>query len=239
MLLNDTGEARLAADKLGTMWHSQVLSLVSMLVTFGSLLLGLVGALHGSVGGFGFVLLVSLAGVAAMLIGSIMYLAALYGLGPVDENYRRAFGWAVVGVVLSLIGSAVGEGSSLYQPLNIAASSLSLAVMWIVLQATGRLLAQAGREELAGQGRLAFWLSVASLVLNGVTEFFTALLAALEGAAAGGLVVLLIALAMSIAGAILYILYLRSAASAMAAYALEGKRRLEAELERERGANKS
>ena len=42
MLLNDTGEARLAADKLGTMWHSQVLSLVSMLVTFGSLLLGLV-----------------------------------------------------------------------------------------------------------------------------------------------------------------------------------------------------
>ena len=237
MLLNDTGEARLASAKLGTMWHSQVGILasttVSLVTALGAVLLVLGGSSGGGIG----MLLLTLAGLLCALVGSILYLVGLYGLGPLDGDYGRAFGLSILSVVLGLIANFIGEGSLLYQLLDLAVNILSLVVMWLVLRATGRLLVQAGREELTGQGRTAFWLTAAAMVLTWGTQFFTALLADLEGVLIGELVILLIALALSIAGSILYILYLRSASLAMAAYALEGTRRLEAELERERGAD--
>ena len=239
MLRSNPGEARLASAKLGTMWHSQVVVLasttVSLLTTLGAILFVLGGSPGGGVG----MLLLALAGLLCALVGSILYLVGLYGMRPLDGDYGRAFSLSILHIVLGLIANFIGEGSFLYQLLDLATSILSVVVMWLAIQATDRLLFQAGREELTGQGRTAFWLTAASMVLTWGTGFFTALLADLDGAEAGGLVVLLIALALSITGTVLYVLYLRSASLAMAAYALEGTRRLEAELERERGANGS
>ena len=239
MLLNDTGEARLASAKLGTMWHSQVVVLasttVSLLTTLGAILFVLGGSPGGGVG----MLLLALAGLLCALVGSILYLVGLYGMRPLDGDYGRAFSLSILHIVLGLIANFIGEGSFLYQLLDLTTSVLAVVVMWLAVQATDRLLVQAGREELRDRGRTAFWLTAASMVLTWGTGFFTALLADLNGAEAGGLVVLLIALALSITGTVLYVLYLRSASLAMAACALEGTRRLEAELERGRGTDGS
>ena len=239
MLRSNPGEARLASVKLGTMWHSQVVVLasttVSLLTTLGAVLFVLGGSPGGGVG----MLLLALAGLLCALVGSIMYLVGLYGMRPLDGDYGRAFSLSILHVVLGLIADFMEEGSALYQLLDLVTSALAVVVMWLAIQATDRLLVQAGREELRDRGRTAFWLTAAAMALPCGTELVTTLLADLDEALAGGLIALLIALALSIAGSVLYILYLRSASLAMGAYAWQEQRRLESELGRERGADGS
>lgn len=214
----EAANCRLAAEKLGTIWHGQVLALVSSTVIVLTSIAAVVVALSGGAGAVGWTLVLALVGLVCALVGGIMCLVGLYGLGPLDGDYRTAFTCQIVNVILTFLGNLLEDGNPLSFLIDLASSVLTLAAMWLILQATGQLLREAGREERNGRGMLAFWLSAAALAATYVISWLLDPL--LEPTMMAAL--LLLPLAVSLAGGVLYILYLRAAARMMAEAAGEG-----------------
>lgn len=214
----EAANCRLAADKLGTLWQGQAIAVISVVVMMVSGILTLIAAAVEMMGALGWVALLIVVAAVPALVGGIMSLAGLYGLGRLGRDYRTAFACQIVNLVLGLVNNWMGEGSPLYLLIDLATSVLPVAVIWLVVQATGQLLREAGREERNGRGMLAFWLSAAALAATYVISWLLDPL--LEPTMMAAL--LLLPLAVSLAGGVLYILYLRAAARMMAEAAGEG-----------------
>ena len=81
-----------------------------------------------------------------MAVGGIIYLVGLYGLRNIQPEYRTAFLCWLVSVVVNLVSNQMEEGSLLYTILDLVSIVLGLVVLWLVLQATDRLMSELGRR---------------------------------------------------------------------------------------------
>lgn len=204
-----------ASEKLRTMWKGQVVSMVSLIFLTVVLLMMLAvlvvspyALMFG--GGLGFTLFLTLGSAAAMLVGGILYLVGLYGLRDIQPEYRTAFVLELVHIVLSLLGGLAGEGSLFYRVVEVAGIVLSLVILWLVLQATNRIMGGLGREDMVQRGRNVWILNLVSTVAS-----VLALMPSWLSGTAFYLVISLLLSILSLTAGIWYILYLGRAAEAL------------------------
>ena len=157
------------SGKLRTMWRGKVVSMASLIFLLVSLvmMLAVLAANPYTIvvgGGLGFTLFLTLGSAVAMLVGGIVYLVGLYGLRNIQPEYRTAFYLELARIVLSLVSGLAGDESLLSGLLDIADTVLNLVILWLVLQATGRILRELGREDLEEQGKKVWTLNLATTV---------------------------------------------------------------------------
>ena len=158
-----------ASEKLRTMWRGQVVSMASLIFLLVSLvmMLAVLAANPYRIvvgGGVGFTLFLTLGSAIAMLVGGIVYLVGLYGLRNIQPEYRTAFYLELVRIVLSLVSGLAGDESLLASVLDLADTVLNQVILWLVLQATGRILGELGREDLVQRGKTVWILNLATTV---------------------------------------------------------------------------
>lgn len=160
-----------AERKLRQMWQGNVVCMVSMIVMLVMVVVMLMAALSNPFtmhvgGGLEFSLLLTLISSVAMAVGGIIYLVGLYGLRNIQPEYRTAFLCWLVSVVVNLVSNQMEEGSLLYTILDLVSIVLGLVVLWLVLQATDRMMSELGREDVIRRGKMVWLLNLISTVGN-------------------------------------------------------------------------
>ena len=210
-------QRRLAAQKLRQMWQGNLVSMVSVILMVVMSVIMLMSAMTNPLamyvgGGLGFTMFLTLLSAVAMIVGEIICLVGLYGLRNVQPEYRTAFQCWLVSFVLNLISSLVGEESLISSALDLAVTVLNLVVLWLVLQATNRLMEEISRDDVIQRGRTVWTLNLISTVCAVVVALIP--IEAAAGAALA-LTISLAALAVSVVADFWYLGYLGRAATAL------------------------
>ncbi len=210
-------EKKWAAQKLRQMWQGNLVLMAATIFMIVMLVIMLMTAAADPFtmyvgGGLGFTLFLTLLSTVAMIVGEIIYLVGLYGLRNIQPEYRTAFQCWLVSFVLNLISSLVGEESLISSALDLAGTVLNLVVLWLVLQATNRLMEEISRDDVIQRGRTVWTLNVISTVCAVVVALIPIKAAA---GAALALTISLAALAVSVVAGFWYLGYLGRAATAL------------------------
>ena len=210
-------QRKLAAQKLRQMWQGNLVIMISVIFMVVVVVIMLMSAMTNPFamyvgGGLGFTMFLTLLSAVAMIVGEIIYLVGLYGLRNVQPEYRTAFQCWLVSLVLGLISGLMGEGSLIASILDLATTVLNLAVLWLVLTATNRLMEEISRDDVIQRGRTVWLLNVISTVCAVVVALIP--IEAAAGAALA-LTISLAALAVSIVAGFWYLGYLGRAATAL------------------------
>ena len=164
-------QRKLAAQKLRQMWQGNLVIMISVIFMVVVVVIMLMSAMTNPLtmyvgGGLEFTLVMTLLSTLAMTVGMIIYLVGLYGLRNVQPEYRTAFQCWLVSLVLGLISGLMGEGSLIASILDLATTVLNLAVLWLVLTATNRLMEEISREDVVQRGRTVWILNLVSTVCS-------------------------------------------------------------------------
>lgn len=210
-------EKQWAARKLRQMWQGNLMSMVSIICLVVMLVIVLMNTLANPFamyvgGGLEFTLFLTLLSAVVMIVGEIISLVGLYGLRNIQPEYRTAFQLWLVSFVLNLISNLAGEESLISSALDLATTVLNLVVIWLVLQATNRLMENIGREDVIQRGRTVWLLNLISAVCSVVISLLPL---GIKLVVALALVTALISLALSIVAAFWYLGYLGRAAAAL------------------------
>lgn len=210
-------QRRLASQKLRQMWQGNLVIMVSVIFMVVMVVIMLMSVMTNPLamyvgGGLGFTLFLTLLSTVAMIVGEIIYLVGLYGLRNIQPEYRTAFQCWLVSFVLNLISSLVGEESLISSALDLAVTVLNLVVLWLVLQATNRLMEEISRDDVIQRGRTVWILNLISTVCAVVVALIP--IKAATGAALA-LTISLAALAVSVVADFWYLGYLGRAATAL------------------------
>ena len=210
-------QRKLAAQKLRQMWQGNLVIMISVIFMVVVVVIMLMSAMTNPLtmyvgGGLEFTLVMTLLSTLAMTVGMIIYLVGLYGLRNVQPEYRTAFQCWLVSFVLNLISSLVGEESLISSALDLAGTVLNLVVLWLVLQATNRLMEEISRDDVIQRGRTVWTLNVISTVCAVVVALIPIEVAT---GAALALTISLAALAVSVVAGFWYLGYLGRAATAL------------------------
>ena len=210
-------QRRLASQKLRQMWQGNLVIMVSVIFMVVMVVIMLMSVMTNPLamyvgGGLGFTLFLTLLSTVAMIVGEIIYLVGLYGLRNIQPEYRTAFQCWLVSFVLNLISSLVGEESLISSALDLAGTVLNLVVLWLVLQATNRLMEEISRDDVIQRGRTVWILNLISTVCAVVVALIP--IKAATGAALA-LTISLAALAVSVVADFWYLGYLGRAATAL------------------------
>ena len=186
-------QRKLAAQKLRQMWQGNLVIMISVIFMLFIVVIMLMNTMTNPFamyvgGGLEFTVVMTLLSTLAMTVGMIIYLVGLYGLRNVQPEYRTAFQCWLVSLVLGLISGLMGEGSLIASILDLATTVLNLAVLWLVLTATNRLMEEISREDVVQRGRtvvvalipievatgaaLALTISLAALAVSVVADFW-------------------------------------------------------------------
>ena len=216
-MLEQMEQRKLAAQKLRQMWQGNLVIMISVIFMVVVVVIMLMSAMTNPLtmyvgGGLEFTLVMTLLSTLAMTVGMIIYLVGLYGLRNVQPEYRTAFQCWLVSFVLNLISSLAGEGSLIASILDLATTVLNLVVLWLVLQATNRLMEEISRDDVIQRGRTVWLLNVISTVCAVVVALIP--IEAAAGAALA-LTISLAALAVSVVAGFWYLGYLGRAATAL------------------------
>ena len=212
-------QRKLAAQKLRQMWQGNLVIMISVIFMVVVVVIMLMSAMTNPLtmyvgGGLEFTLVMTLLSTLAMTVGMIIYLVGLYGLRNVQPEYRTAFQCWLVSFVLNLISSLAGEGSLIASILDLATTVLNLVVLWLVLQATNRLMEEISRDDVIQWGRTVWILNLISTVCAVVVALIPIEVAT---GAALALTISLAALAVSVVAGFWYLGYLGRAATALTA----------------------
>ena len=210
-------QRKLAAQKLRQMWQGNLVIMISVIFMVVVVVIMLMSAMTNPLtmyvgGGLEFTLVMTLLSTLAMTVGMIIYLVGLYGLRNVQPEYRTAFQCWLVSFVLNLISSLAGEGSLIASILDLATTVLNLAVLWLVLTATNRLMEEISRDDVIQRGRTVWILNLISTVCAVVVALIPIEVAT---GAALALTISLAALAVSVVAGFWYLGYLGRAATAL------------------------
>ena len=210
-------QRKLAAQKLRQMWQGNLVIMISVIFMVVMVVIMLMSVMTNPLamyvgGGLGFTLFLTLLSTVAMIVGEIIYLVGLYGLRNIQPEYRTAFQCWLVSFVLNLISSLVGEESLISSALDLAGTVLNLVVLWLVLQATNRLMEEISRDDVIQRGRTVWILNLISTVCAVVVALIP--IEAATGAALA-LTISLAALAVSVVAGFWYLGYLGRAATAL------------------------
>ena len=210
-------QRRLASQKLRQMWQGNLVIMISVIFMVVMVVIMLMSVMTNPLamyvgGGLGFTLFLTLLSTVAMIVGEIIYLVGLYGLRNIQPEYRTAFQCWLVSFVLNLISSLVGEESLISSALDLAGTVLNLVVLWLVLQATNRLMEEISRDDVIQRGRTVWILNLISTVCAVVVALIP--IEAATGAALA-LTISLAALAVSVVAGFWYLGYLGRAATAL------------------------
>lgn len=210
-------QRRLAAQKLRQMWQGNLVIMISVIFMVVMVVIMLMSVMTNPLamyvgGGLGFTLFLTLLSTVAMIVGEIIYLVGLYGLRNIQPEYRTAFQCWLVSFVLNLISSLVGEESLISSALDLAGTVLNLVVLWLVLQATNRLMEEISRDDVIQRGRTVWILNLISTVCAVVVALIPIEVAT---GAALALTISLAALAVSVVAGFWYLGYLGRAATAL------------------------
>lgn len=210
-------QRKLAAQKLRQMWQGNLVIMISVIFMVVVVVIMLMSAMTNPLtmyvgGGLEFTLVMTLLSTLAMTVGMIIYLVGLYGLRNIQPEYRTAFQCWLVSFVLNLISSLAGEGSLIASILDLATTVLNLVVLWLVLQATNRLMEEISRDDVIQRGRTVWTLNVISTVCAVVVALIPIKAAA---GAALALTISLAALAVSVVAGFWYLGYLGRPATAL------------------------
>lgn len=210
-------EKKWAAQKLRQMWQGNLVLMAATIFMIVMLVIMLMTAAADPFtmyvgGGLGFTLFLTLLSTVAMIVGEIIYLVGLYGLRNIQPEYRTAFQCWLVSFVLNLISSLAGEGSLIASILDLATTVLNLVVLWLVLQATNRLMEEISRDDVIQWGRTVWILNLISTVCAVVVALIPIEVAT---GAALALTISLAALAVSVVADFWYLGYLGRAATAL------------------------
>lgn len=198
----------LTAEKIRLMRNGNVVILVSLAVVIFNALLALYGALTNPLGfflrgGTEMVAVFLLLGTIAIIIGGIMYLVGLYGLRKVRTEYRMAFLWEVVSLILSAATLAAKKTTSLGTILDILRMVVFLVILWLVIQGTKHLIGPEHQEGILSRGTFVWGINLVSTVLGIVYSLIPTDNQKILALAMGALLSILI-----FAAAIYYVLYL-------------------------------
>ena len=210
-------QRKLAAQKLRQMWQGNLVIMISVIFMVVVVVIMLMSAMTNPLtmyvgGGLEFTLVMTLLSTLAMTVGMIIYLVGLYGLRNVQPEYRTAFQCWLVSLVLGLISGLMGEGSLIASILDLATTVLNLAVLWLVLTATNRLMEEISRDDVIQWGRTVWILNLISTVCAVVVALIPIEVAT---GAALALTISLAALAVSVVADFWYLGYLGQAATAL------------------------
>lgn len=210
-------EKKWAAQKLRQMWQGNLVIMISVIFMVVMVVIMLMSVMTNPLamyvgGGLGFTLFLTLLSTVAMIVGEIIYLVGLYGLRNIQPEYRTAFQCWLVSLVLGLISGLMGEGSLIASILDLATTVLNLAVLWLVLTATNRLMEEISREDVVQRGRTVWILNLVSTVCSVVVALIPIEVAT---GAALALTISLAALAVSVVADFWYLGYLGRAATAL------------------------
>ena len=210
-------QRKLAAQKLRQMWQGNLVIMISVIFMVVVVVIMLMSAMTNPLtmyvgGGLEFTLVMTLLSTLAMTVGMIIYLVGLYGLRNIQPEYRTAFQCWLVSFVLNLISSLAGEGSLIASILDLATTVLNLAVLWLVLTATNRLMEEISRDDVIQRGRTVWILNLISTVCAVVVALIPIEVAT---GAALALTISLAALAVSVVAGFWYLGYLGRAATAL------------------------
>ena len=210
-------QRRLASQKLRQMWQGNLVIMISVIFMVVMVVIMLMSVMTNPLamyvgGGLGFTLFLTLLSTVAMIVGEIIYLVGLYGLRNIQPEYRTAFQCWLVSFVLNLISSLVGEESLISSALDLAGTVLNLVVLWLVLQATNRLMEEISRDDVIQWGRTVWILNLISTVCAVVVALIPIKAAA---GTALALTISLAALAVSVVAGFWYLGYLGRAATAL------------------------
>ena len=208
----------LAAKELRQMWTGQLISVIVEILLILLLVMWILFMIfrpftlffdHGMEKFLVVMLLTAVGGV----IGTILYLVALFGLREVRQEYAAAF-WATVGqMVLSAVSSAAGDGFHFLSHVLAAASAvLSLWVIWLVLRGTRCLLEAVGREDVIRWGRTVWALCVVAAAASVATVWIPVDITTLSAL----LVLTAVLMVVGALGNIFFLIYLSRAAKAIA-----------------------
>lgn len=167
MFTHSQEELILAGQKLRTVWKGYLVTLVTLLVTIVVLLAALMGVAANPFVGGGtavVVLILLIISLICLIVGGVMTLVGLYGLRPLEPEYRTAVLLSIINVVLGLIGDNLGK--NIGSMIDIAQGVISLAIIWLLIQATGRLMSQIGREDLVELGGQVWKITLACTVIE-------------------------------------------------------------------------
>mgnify|MGYP000727201975 FL=1 len=67
-----------------------------------------------------------------VIVGGVMTLVGLYGLRPLEPEYRTAFLLSIINLVLGLIGDNLGK--NIGSIIDIAQGVISLVIIWLLIQ---------------------------------------------------------------------------------------------------------
>lgn len=211
MVSHSQEELILAGQKLRTVWKGYLVTLVTLLVTIVVLIAALMGMAANPFAGGGtavVLLILLIISLICLIVGGVMTLVGLYGLRPLEPEYRTAFLLSIINVVLGLIGDNLGENIS--SVVDVARNVLSLVVIWLIIQATQRLMSQIAREDLVELGGQVWKITLACTVL----EVVMAMLAFTEVFFLAG-IALVVVLVAGIAVQCVFLSYLNKAAQAL------------------------
>ena len=216
-MLEQMEQRKLAAQKLRQMWQGNLVIMISVIFMVVVVVIMLMSAMTNPLtmyvgGGLEFTLVMTLLSTLAMTVGMIIYLVGLYGLRNVQPEYRTAFQCWLVSLVLGLISGLMGEGSLIASILDLATTVLNLAVLWLVLTATNRLMEEISRDDVIQRGRTVWILNLISTVCAVVVALIPIEVAT---GAALALTISLAALAVSVVAGFWYLGYLGRAATAL------------------------
>ena len=216
-MLEQMEQRKLAAQKLRQMWQGNLVIMISVIFMVVVVVIMLMSVMTNPLamyvgGGLGFTLFLTLLSTVAMIVGEIIYLVGLYGLRNIQPEYRTAFQCWLVSLVLGLISGLMGEGSLIASILDLATTVLNLAVLWLVLTATNRLMEEISREDVVQRGRTVWILNLVSTVCSVVVALIPIEVAT---GAALALTISLAALAVSVVADFWYLGYLGRAATAL------------------------
>ena len=152
--------------------------------------------------------------ILAAAVGVVISVVGLVRLRKLSDDYMSALIVLVIAFICGMIADNIsGALSSL---LDMVSSVLGLAQIYFVVRATNAFLIPAGREDVAGRGKKALYVQVASVAVSLVVSVLAlaAVSSGNEGAIFGVMVLLLIPSLMSIAASIMYLIYLKDSAQA-------------------------
>ena len=127
----------------------------------------------------------------------------LYGLRKVRTEYRMAFLWEVVSLILSAATLAAKKTTSLGTILDILRMVVFLVILWLVIQGTKHLIGPEHQEGILSRGTFIWGINLVSTVLGIVYSLIPTDNQKILALAVGALLSILI-----FAAAIYYVLYL-------------------------------
>lgn len=174
-------------------------------------IISLFGVLLVLIPGIGIVL--GIIAVVSALVGGVIVIVGLVKLRNEHSDYMSALIVMVINLLVSLLKNGDGGFAAV---MEVVSAILALIVIYFIIRATNQLLDGIGREDLHALGDKAWKLEVASTIISIVVGILTLFVADMAPGLVmlGGLMVLLILLAVSLTALVNYIKYLKGSSLA-------------------------